>query len=217
MKFTNIFFAAFIAILFTSCASRPYISPDLKTKAQKGATMAILPYSIIFEGRLPRNMSPEQLEAQDRRERLAFQQSLFYQISSRLNGSNIRLQSVASTNSKLSELNLDLHKIENYKPEKLAEKLGVDMVVVPNLIKHRYLSDEASAAITVASVMIGSGSVLQVNPKTNDVKASFTIIEANNGNVLWSIKRKNAADWSRPVENALDRLHVRMSRKLGKL
>ncbi len=221
MKTTNIFFAAFIAILFTSCASRPYISPDLKTKAQKGATMAILPYSIVFEGRLPRNMSPEQLEAQDRRERLAFQQSLFYQISSRLNGSNIRLQSVASTNSKLSELNLDLHKIENYKPEKLAEKLGVDMVVVPNLIKHRYLSDEASAAITVASVMIGGfpvgGSVLRANTKTNDVKASFTIIEANNGNVLWSIKRKNAADWSRPVENALDRLHVRMSRKLGKL
>jgi hypothetical protein len=221
MKFTNYFFAAFIATLFASCASRPFISPDLKRKAKSGATMAILPYNIVFEGRMPKNMSPEQLEAQDKRERLAFQQSLFYKISSRLNGSNIKLQSVASTNSKLSELNLDLHKIENYKPEKLAEKLGVDMVVVPNLIKHRYRSDEASIALTAANVVInsipGRGGVFlpNVDPKTNDVKASFTIIEANNGNVLWSIERKNAADWSRPVENALDRLHIRMARKLS--
>jgi hypothetical protein len=222
MKFTNFFFAALMVMLFASCASRPYISPDLKTKAKSGATMAILPYNIVFEGRMPKNMSPEQLEAQDRRERLAFQQSLFYQISSRLNGSNIRLQSVASTNSKLSEMNLDLHKIESYKPEKLAEKLGVDMVVVPNLIKHRYRSDEASAALTAANVVInnlpGRGVFIpNIDPKTNDVKASFTIIEANNGNVLWSIERKNAADWSRPVENALDRLHIRMARKLGKI
>lgn len=223
MKFSNFLFATLIVVLFASCASRPYISSDLKSKVKSGATMAILPYTIVFEGKMPKDMSAAQLEAQDRRERLAFQQSLFYQISSRLNGSNIRLQSVATTNSKLSEMNLDLHKIESYKPEKLAEKLGVDMVVVPNLIKHRYRSDEASAALTAANVVInnlpGRAGVYMPNidPKTNDVKASFSIVEANNGNLLWSIERKNAADWSRPVENALDRLHIRMARKLGSI
>jgi hypothetical protein len=191
--------------------------------SKTSSTMAVLPYNIIFEGKMPKDLTAEQIKVQDEKEQLAFQQSLFSQVSSKLSGTNFRLQSMATTNAKLLELGIDLHKIQDYKPEVLAEKLGVDMVVVPSLIKHRYRSDEASTAITVVNVVAnnlprpGGVFVPNIDNRTNDVKAGFTIVGAKNGNLLWSIERKMAADWSRPVASTMDRLHVKMTRKLKKI
>jgi hypothetical protein len=215
-------FALCIIRLLASCASKPYISPELRAMSKTSATMAVLPYNIIFEGKMPKDLTAEQIKTQDEKEQLAFQQSLFAQMSSKLSGTSFRLQSMATTNARLLELGIDLHKIQDYKPEVLAEKLGVDMVVVPSLVKHRYRSDEASAAISVINVVANNIPkagvyVPNIDNRTNDVKAGFTIVAAKNGNLLWSIERKMAADWSRPVATAMDRLHLKMARKLKKI
>jgi hypothetical protein len=220
LKTNVVCLVAFATILLLgSCNSRPFISEEIKTKARRGATVAVLPYSIVFSGKMPENMTQEAIIARENKERLAFQKSLFDQISSRTRNTNLRLQSVNTTNARLKELSVDVHKIENYKPEVLATKLGVDMVVVPHLNKYRIMSDETSALVTGATVAIGimTGTGFYVSPKTNEVQAGFAIVEAESGYLLWNIERKNSADWSRPVEDALDRLHWRMTKKLRRL
>jgi hypothetical protein len=222
-SFLKTILALFVACLLASCASKPYISPEIKALSKSNTTMAVLPYNIIFEGKMPKDLTAEQMKTQDEKEQLAFQQSLFSQVSSKLSGSNFRLQSMATTNAKLIEMGIDLHKIQDYKPELLAEKLGVDMIVVPSLTKHRYRSDEASAAITAIKIIAQnipspvSAYAPYIDGRTNDVKASFTIVAAKSGNLLWSIERKMTADWFRPVETAVDRLNVKMARKLKKI
>lgn len=221
-SFAKVIFTLFVVSLLASCASKPFIAPEFKALSTTGATMAVLPYNIIFEGKMPKDLTPEEIKAQDEKEQLAFQQSLFSQVSSKLSGTSFRFQSMATTNAKLLELGVDLHKIQDYKPELLAEKLGVDMVVVPSLVKHRYRSNEASAAIAVANVLVNNIRppgvfVPNVDSRTNDVKAAFTIVGAKNGNLLWSIERKAAADWTRSVATTMDRLHLRMTRKLRKI
>ncbi len=219
----KVFFGLLVVSLFASCASKPFIAPELKALSKTGATMAVLPYNIIFEGKMPKDLTAEEIKTQDGKEQLAFQQSLFSQMSSKLSGTSFRFQSMATTNARLGELGIDLHKIQDYKPEVLAEKLGVDMVVVPSLVKHRYRSNEASAAIDIFNTLARNVPkpagvyVPNIDSRTNDVKAAFTIVGAKTGNLLWSIERKAAADWTRSVATTMDRLHLKMTRKLRKI
>jgi hypothetical protein len=208
--------------LLVACNSKPYIAQGFKEKVRtSNNTIAVLPYHVIFQGRTPKNVPIEVLEKLDREERLAFQQSLFNQFSSRMSGTSLQLQSVSTTNSRLQENKIDLYKIENYKPEALAKILGVDMVVVPSVIKHRYRSDEASMALSAANIVIanipGGIYVPYIDARTNDVEASYAIVNAADGKVEWSIERKAPASWARPVSSAMDDLHRRMTRKLKKV
>ncbi len=209
--------------IFFACNSKPYIAQGFKEKVRSSKnSIAVLPYHVLFQGKTPRDVSKETLEKLDREERLAFQQSLFNQFSSRMSGTSLQLQSVSTTNSILQENKIDLYKIENYKPEALAKILGVDMVVVPSVVKHRYRSDEASLALSAANVVIanlpGNGVYTPyLDARTNDVEASYSIVNAADGKVEWSIERKAPASWSRPVSSAMDNLHWRMTRKLKKV
>lgn len=207
------------ALTLVSCAPKTYQVRDLPRQLPANPMIAVLPYQVIFNGKLPKSLTEEQRVKQDREERIAFQQSLFSYLSGKLHGEPIRIMQIQQSNAKLAELGFDIYNIEKYQPQELAKVLGADAVVTPSMEKFRYRSDEASFAIDAASAILSVASKGAVGlpygvSSTNDVKANCALISAKDGTMLWNVARIGKANWSYQVNNVMDDLHRRMARKV---
>jgi hypothetical protein len=219
LNFQIIAIALTISVLaLFSCAPKTYQVANLPRQLPANPMIAVLPYQIIFNGKLPKNLSEEQRAKQDREEKIAFQQSLFSYLSGKLSKEPIRIMQMQQSNAKLTELGFDIYNIEKYQPQELAKALGVDAVIAPAMEKFRYRSDEASFAIDAASAILSAASKGAVGlpygvSSTNDVKANCALVSAKDGSMLWNVARIGKANWSYPVNNVMDDLHRRMARK----
>ena len=222
-NFLNFRFFATLLLLsilsFLSCAPKPYQIANLPRQLPRNPMIVVLPYQVIFSGKLPKNLSEEQRVKQDREERIAFQRSLFNYLRGKLAKEPIRIMQIQQSNAKLAELGFDIYNIEKYQPQELAKALGADAIIAPSLEKFRYRSDEASFAIDAASAIFFVASKGAVDlpygiSSTNDVKANCALIAAKDGTMLWNVGRTGKANWNYQVNNVMDDLHRRMARKV---
>ena len=205
-------------LMLFSCAPNTFIANNFEREFPKNGTVAILPYQVTFNGKMPKNMSEEQRLKQDREERTAFQQSLFSYLAGKLQGKPVKIMPIQQSNAKLSDMGFDIYKIEQYQAQQLAKALGVDAVITPALEKYRYKSDEESLALdAISSVLFAAKAPIGLPrgvSNTNDVKANCAMVSAKDGTLLWNVGRTGAANWNYPVNNVMDDLHRRMARKL---
>ena len=208
-------------LMLFSCAPNTFIANNFEREFPKNGTVAILPYQVTFNGKMPKNMSEEQRLKQDREQRTAFQQSLSNYLVGKLRREAIQIISIQQSNAKLSELGFDIYKMEQYQPQVLAKALGVDAIIIPSVETYRYYTDDETMGIAVAEaiseVVLFAANVprfFRRNCTINDVKASCSMVSAKNGNLLWNVGRTGAANWNYPVNNVMDDLHRRMARKL---
>lgn len=200
-----------------SCSPRAYVVNDIDKELGKNPTIAVLPYQITFNGKLPKGLSEEQRAKQDNEEKIAFQQSLFSYLSGKLRKEPVKILPIQQTNAKLNDLGYDIYKIAQYPAQDLAKALGVDAVITPSMEKFRYRSDEASFAIDAASTILRTTTSLPMPygvSSTNDVKANCALVSAKNGTLLWNVTRIGKANWNYQVNNVMDDLHRRMARKI---
>lgn len=205
-----------MAILMTAC-SRAYVSPLYSSQMSQVRTVAILPFEVIYTGTTPRGMTREDLAKIDREERTAFQNGLYRWVGHRWNNNPVAIQSIAVTNAKLLEADIDIYNREIYNPQDLAAILGVDAVFVPSVIKHRYRSDEASMAIDIGTEVLQQTGVISGRPissKTNDVRLSISLVMRHDGTSIWRHSREGIADWDFPPAQSIDRVSRRTISRL---
>lgn len=203
--------------LFHSCSSRAYKAANYDELTENSQMVAIMPYEIIFNGKKPKNMTEEEMTAQDNREKLGFQQSLYKWVASRWRRNNLQLQNPSTTISRLKKAGIDIYNIQEYTGEELARAAEVDMVFISTVVKHRYRGDLASMGIDVVQRTVRGVAdvpVPHIPSKTNDVFATVSLVHSKDSESIWTHSRSGTANWNYPVPRAMDTVHKRIVRKL---
>lgn len=207
-------------LLFTSC-KRYYTASDFEEKTQNHQTIAILPIEMQFSGVQPRNFTPEIITDIEESESLLFQMSFFNKIleSTRRGKKQLKvdIQHYSKTQALLKENGISIRESWFKDPSKLAEILEVDAVVTGRIEKMRYFSDMESFGIETGKVILDILTdrtiFSDVNTPDKNIMANYSLVEKNNGAVLWSIDFRQEADWSITSEEIVNRINHRSARK----
>lgn len=202
-------------ILITVGCSKAYKSAQFDSALRANPSIAVLPHQIIFQGKIPKNLTADDMAKIDSLEAIAFQKSFFRWLGSAWRNRSIRLQSTTITNARLERAGIDLARIEDYAPDELARIAGVRHVFACVAVKHRYRSDLASLGIEAGNILL-QGTGIYVNNKSKDVNITANLIDGSDGSTLWSHTRTGEASWDLPVTQVMDNVHRRVVRKLPK-
>jgi hypothetical protein len=195
-----------VLLLLVSCSRRYYTTSDFHEKTLGHKAVAILPAEIILTGKLPKNMSPEDVARAEETESIRFQYALHNNLLRHANTrkyiTTVHFQDINTTRKLLEGHSISVRECWKMDDNDLARLLGVDAVIRMRIEKRRYMSDEASYGIEVAKQVIhqsGAGSKIPVPAsagKTFDIYASCNLI--SNNQILWNDHYKRAADWDTP-------------------
>ncbi len=206
--------------LFLSSCNKPYYqAKQFKKITSHHKEIAVLPPEMILTGFRGLQNEAEALDEVLNAESRAFQISLQNELlKSTKNGKRsmkVRLQPVSRTNKLLAENEISIKDSWAEDPQELAEILGVDAVLQSRVEKKRYFSDLASYGIDIGVKVIGilSKNILPLLAntgldKSNDIYSNMTLVNANDGEVLWTISGQIEADWSQPSNLVIDDLNA---------
>jgi len=193
---------SFVLFLF-ACSNKYYTAGNFSEKTEDHKVVAILPAEIVFSGKLPKNLSPEDIAKAEETESVNFQYALMNSILRHANTkkyvTTVNFQDINTTQKMLDQHNISVRDSWKKDDNELAKLLKVDAVIRMNIRKQRYMSDEASYGVGVAKQVIyktGIGSKVPVPGsvgKTYDVYASCNLLSDNQ--TLWNDNYKRAADY----------------------
>ena len=198
-----------LLVLFTiseSCSRKNYTASNFEEMTLDHKLVAIVPAEMIFTGKLPKNLTEEDIEKMEEQESRDFQYALYNSILEHANTrkyyTTVNFQDVNTTLKRLEEKAVPIRDSWKMDDKELATLLGVDAVIKMRIQKQRYMSDMASYGIDAARRIIsttGIGSKIPVPynaSKTNDIYASCNLVSENR--TLWNDHYKRAADWDSP-------------------
>jgi hypothetical protein len=196
-----------------ACSHKYYLSYfDQQTANHK--IVAVLPAEMIFTGKQPENLTPEDIAKIEESDSRSFQQALYNSIlrysESRNYFTRVNLQSIVVTQKILDDHNISLRDVWKKDDKELTALLGVDAVVRMRIQTRRYMSDLASYGISVGRQIIyttGLGSkvpIPYIPNKTNDVYASCDIV--SNNLTLWNDNYKSSSDWDSPANVIIEHI-----------
>ena len=196
------FIASFVLFLF-ACSNKYYTAGNFSEKTEDHKVVAILPAEVTLAGKLPKNLSPEDIAKAEESESVNFQYALMNSILRHANTkkyvTTVNFQDINTTQKILDANNISIRDSWKKDDNELAKLLGVDAVIRMSIRKQRYMSDEASYGVGVAKSVIsrtGIGSKIPVPNsvgKTYDVYASCNLLSDNQ--TLWNDNYKRAADY----------------------
>lgn len=210
--FSYAFFLGFIS--FSSCRHQYYVSSYFEQQTAGHKIIAVLPAEMIFTGKQPKELLPEDIAAIEEKESRAFQESLvngiFKYANTRREYMSINVQDVNTTNKLLEEHNISIRDSWTANDKELAGILGVDAVVRMRIQKKRYMSELASYGIGVGRQIIGmigrnnKFPAPYVPNKTNDINAACNIVSDNK--TLWNDHYQGSADWNNPPDVVINNI-----------
>ena len=216
LKFFVLYVVLVSAFLLPSCKTAYIVSNfDARTAAHK--TVAVLPFEMIFSGKMPEQLSVAELEKIKDAESKAFMISFYNEILRSTKGGKkpirVDIQHYDKTLNLLNANGIDIRSAWNEDPGKLTTILGVEAVVKARIEKHRLMSDLASYGIDLGVHII---SVISDNAlwfwmpheltKSKEVKTSYSLLDKQ-GAVLWSIAFNIEADWREPANHIIDNIN----------
>lgn len=210
MKLNATLIALLVLISFSSC-HRYYTSSSFNEKTSRHKRIAILPPQIVVTGNLPKNLSVSYLEALEEKESKMFQEALYSNVLKRANTGkyelNVMVQPHTNTLAVLEKNGIDIRQSWMMDDKELANLLGVDAVVRTSIQKERFMSDLASAGIEAGRKIIDAvlkqpGAAPAVNNKTNDIRATCTLV--SNGETLWNDSYTSASNWNAPANSIIE-------------
>jgi len=207
MKKNLLVVPALLFLVAVSCSRRYYTAADFEQKTEDHKVVAILPAEIIMTGKLPKNMSPEDIARAEETESVNFQYALLNSILRHANTrkyiTTVNFQDINTTSKLLEQNAVSIRDSWKKDDNEIAKLLGVDAVIRMRIEKRRYMSDEASYGVAVAREVIyktGAGSKVPVPNsvgKTYDVYATCNLL--SNNQTLWNDNYKRYADWDTPA------------------
>lgn len=198
----------------TSCGHKNYVSSSFEQQTATHKIIAILPAEMIFTGKQPKELMPEDIAAIEEKESKAFQESLvngiFQYANTRRQYMTINVQDVITTNQLLTQNNISIRDSWTKNDKELSKLLGVDAVVRMRIQKKRYMSELASYGIGVGRQIIGmignnnKFSTPSLPNKTNDIYAACNIVSDNK--TLWNDHYEASADWNNPPDVVINNI-----------
>ena len=196
-------FIAILLLFLFSCSNKYYTASNFEEKTEKHKVVAILPAEVTLSGKLPKNLTPEDIAKAEERESIDFQYALMNSILNHANTkkyiTTVNFQDINTTQKILEQNNISVRDSWKKNDEELAKILGVDAVIRMNIRKQRYMSDEASYGVGVAKQVIyrtGIGSKVPVPSsvgKTYDIYATCNLL--SNNQTLWNDNYKRSTDY----------------------
>lgn len=199
-------------MIFVSCGSRQNITPAYERRAPLHKVIAVVPPQTAYTGRLPKNMTPEEVAAVEELESMAYQKELYdgilWQSGPKKKDISVNLQAMSKTNQILSDSGYSIRDSWKLSPERMCAILGVDAIVRGDLQMQRFMSGLESYGLDVADDLLeilrtkipGAEQVplptdnFNLN-RTYDVAASVQVLDGRDGVVLWGVSNRTQADW----------------------
>lgn len=215
--------AVLVAFLFISCKTA-YQIPDFDQVTQNHRIVAVLPFEMVFLGKVPKDLSEEDILEIEEVESQMFQSSFHNEVlrsGTRLQKNfRVGLQPYATTTALLKKNGISIRDSWEMEPEALAKLLEVDAVVSARVEKTRYMSDLASYAIDAGAVVLREVTGGIPGPwipnrlgKSKDIVAAYSLIDTDGSQVLWSVSCNVDADWRSRSNDIIDRLNRLSARK----
>lgn len=221
--------ALLAALALVGCTAVHYESPRLAEHEAMSETVAVLPFVMVFTGRLPADLTPAQVAAIEEAESLAFQHALYNRL---LDRSSVRrrrpilvpIQPVETTNRILGHRGISVRQSWVMPAEEVAVILGVDAVIRTRIVKERLLSDIGSYGREVGLVVLEEvladaaehEAVWLIPPgltRTHDIHAESSLVSGPDGALLWKVELHRATDWRRPANDVIVGITGTLSRK----
>ncbi len=210
--------------LLSSCAP-DFIADNFDKKTLKHSEVAILPFEMVYTGKMPRKLTEEDIAKLSELESEAFMISFYNQVHRTTRRKRrklkIRLQPHNRTIEKLLANDISIQDSWKMDSEELAKVLEVDAVVRGRIEKNQIMSDYASLGVDVGvsileeiffpnrNIGIGGGRTLARN---KEVRASYSLIDYD-GELLWANSSYSDSDWTRQSDEMVDQLNLRSARR----
>ncbi len=222
-KWRGLLCSAIAILAITSCSRPYYLSADFHERTDDHRVVAVLPFEMIYTGVLPENMADQELDDLQALESQAFQVSFYNQLLMNARrgkkARRVAMQDHRKTNQLLKENGIAIAESWSVSTEELAELLEVDAVVRARVEKNQLMSDLQSygvdAAVQVLDVLTNNSARrwLPGNPAmSKEVRASYTLLDKEEGAVLWSMAIYQGGDWRRESREMIDLTNRRGAR-----
>ncbi len=213
-----------ILVFFTSCAPKRFIARDFEEEAAKHETIAVLPFKVIYTGKIPEDATEEDLVRASAMEGLAYQSSFHHQLlqarPARRRRMKVRVQDYRSTRAALDTLGIGVAESWKMAPEQLAKRLDVDAVVSGTIHTKRLLTDKQSFGIDVARRVINAiptnGRIPRIGgaiARSAELEIRYSLISENLGSVLWSFSCRGGSNWQRQPDETINYLNYQAARR----
>lgn len=229
MRIKTTFFSLLILLVISSCVGTKFTSPNFDIKTAKHRVIAVLPFEMVYTGKMPENMTAADIEKIRYAEAMAFQKSLYDNILRQSGGGKkdvkIEIQPIEKTTKMLQDSGLNYLALSTTMPEVLCKKLGVDAVVYSKIEKERFLSDLESFGISIAQdildkIRLNNPTIDQALPmmpgnvaRTYNIKADCQLKNSEDGSLLWKYAIETDTDWQTPANEVIGMLNRRFSKK----
>lgn len=214
-----LFLGSIALMVMAGCGAQKYTANNFEEVARDHERVAILPVEMVFTGRQPEKLTEEDIRAIEEAESEAFQVSLYNAILSKADKMPIQFQSINQTNQLLAANNISIRESWTYDDKVLAKLLDVDAVVRMRIEKQRFMSDLAAFGVDIAQdllFLLSNGNLFPFVPRqydnTEDIRAKTSLINGEDGQVLWNIAVLRAADWDRPDEYIINNITRKSAR-----
>lgn len=201
------------SLIFSSCQRRGYVAQDFDDRTVDHRVIAVIPSQLIYTGRLPADWTEAQEEQMRLEESTLLQQTVKTALLNRAgnfrNSIRIDFQSVYATNNRLREVGIEPHLAYREDPALLVGALGVDAIVLTSINKERFISEEASAAISVVGQVLSSvgaptpGGLLGRAGRTYSVDIVASLVDGT-GITLYSDQSEINIDWRTSTNESVE-------------
>jgi hypothetical protein len=178
----------------------------------------VLPPVTVYTGKLPEDLTEEQLEAIQAEQSLRFQDIIHSQIIFQSGSRNrdIRIDALSPTtvNERLKEAGYTPLQASKIDAAKLGSILKVDVVLRGNLKMDRFMSDLNSMKIEAVETVLRNilintnanvrlpGGVGNIN-RTYRIESTVEVIDVKDGIGVWKMSGVRNADWNYKPEDAI--------------
>lgn len=184
-------FIGFFALSGCSSSKKYSSFGNNKSRIEK---IAVLPFEIIFTGKIPREVDEQMLREIESEESIAFQSSFSKILLKQNSESSLSIQPTQKTLDILESKNISIKESWKIHPQQLAELLDVNAVVKSRVKRKIEIPNKKTLRRnTVIQVLNMSGIFSGVpaplpgtnNPNAQNIKAEYVLVESTEGDIIW--------------------------------
>lgn len=173
-----------LVALLAGCGPTIYKTTEFEQYRQTHKSIAILPFVVSIDpNKLPKNITPEQVEAQKHEEAHALQQQLYMRFLEREKKGEytVDFQDVDKTNALLAKAGISDSNMASLTKRELKEILGVDAILSGTIYRQKLASTGAAIATAVLFGFFAA---------TNEVDVNVNIHDAATDELVWKYEHK---------------------------
>lgn len=179
-------------------------------------TIAVLPYKISYEGRIPQKYTPEMIAEMQEQDGQNYQVSMINSLTrnslKRKNiAKDVTILSQGQIEGLLAEHKMTYAQLENMTNEQIADSLGVTHVVRGTATRTFVMSDEMSLGITAVNILTNTG-MTNITSQINLINS----LEEAKGNTVFSRGFVRTTSAVRSDDQSLRDTFRKSSRKMFK-